>query len=101
MLRCRRAPRTARRATVGRERRPNHPRNPNHPGHDGAHMTGAADAAGTDEPIIPYLVMRRLRGYFATGVTVVTLQTDDGLRGVTVSSFAVASISPPIVLICL
>ena len=64
-------------------------------------MTGAADAAGTDEPIIPYLVMRRLRGYFATGVTVVTLQTDDGLRGVTVSSFAVASISPPIVLICL
>jgi flavin reductase (DIM6/NTAB) family NADH-FMN oxidoreductase RutF len=45
--------------------------------------------------------MRYLRGRFATGVTVVTFQTEEGLRGVTVSSFAVASLSPAVVLVCL
>ena len=42
-----------------------------------------------------------LRAGFASGVTVVTFRTDEGLRGITVASFAVVSIAPPLVLVCI
>ena len=45
--------------------------------------------------------MARLRAQYASGVTVVTFQTPEGLRGVTVASFAVASLDPPLVLVCI
>jgi flavin reductase (DIM6/NTAB) family NADH-FMN oxidoreductase RutF len=45
--------------------------------------------------------MRRLRARYAAGVAVVTFVTGEGLRGLTVTSFTVVSISPPLVLICI
>jgi flavin reductase (DIM6/NTAB) family NADH-FMN oxidoreductase RutF len=45
--------------------------------------------------------LRRLRTRFASGVVVVTCRTEDGLRGVTVGSFAAVSLAPPLVLFCL
>jgi len=39
-----------------------------------------------------------MRGY-PQGVTVVTTQAEDGLKGITVSSFASVSLSPPLVLV--
>lgn len=45
--------------------------------------------------------MRRLRGRFASGVTVVTCRAGDGLRGVTVASFTIVSLAPPLVLACI
>ncbi|MGH2351725.1 MAG: flavin reductase family protein [Chloroflexota bacterium] len=53
------------------------------------------------EPSVSADEMRRVRGRFPAGVTVVTVRTDEGLRGLTVGSFAVASVSPPLVLVCL
>ncbi len=44
---------------------------------------------------------RRVLGYFASGVTVVTLARDDALYGITVSSFTSLSLQPPLVLICI
>jgi flavin reductase (DIM6/NTAB) family NADH-FMN oxidoreductase RutF len=42
--------------------------------------------------------LRRTVGHFATGVTVVTVETDDGPHGMTVNSFASVSLDPPLVL---
>ena len=44
---------------------------------------------------------RRVLGHFASGVTVVTISHEDVLYGITVSSFASLSLSPPLVLICI
>lgn len=45
---------------------------------------------------------RDVLGYFATGVTVVTGLTEDGVPvGVTVNAFASVSLEPPLILICL
>lgn len=44
---------------------------------------------------------RRCLGRFSTGVTVVTYQTDEGVRGTTVNSFSSVSIEPPLVMISL
>jgi len=41
---------------------------------------------------------RNVTGNFATGVTVVTVHTDDGDHGMTVNSFASVSLDPPLVL---
>jgi flavin reductase (DIM6/NTAB) family NADH-FMN oxidoreductase RutF len=44
---------------------------------------------------------RRLLGYFATGVTIVTTCDPDGRpAGLTVSAFASLSLDPPLVLVC-
>ncbi len=43
---------------------------------------------------------RQIMGQFATGVTVVTTRSKDGLAGLTVNSFTSVSLEPPLVLIC-
>lgn len=40
-------------------------------------------------------------GRFATGVAVVTAQTENGVAGITINSFTSVSLKPPIVLWCL
>jgi flavin reductase (DIM6/NTAB) family NADH-FMN oxidoreductase RutF len=44
---------------------------------------------------------RQVMGHFATGVTIVTTQTSEGLAGLTVNSFASVSLDPCLVLICI
>jgi flavin reductase (DIM6/NTAB) family NADH-FMN oxidoreductase RutF len=43
---------------------------------------------------------RQVMGQFATGVTVVTSRSKDGLAGLTVNSFTSVSLEPPLILIC-
>jgi 3-hydroxy-9,10-secoandrosta-1,3,5(10)-triene-9,17-dione monooxygenase reductase component len=52
------------------------------------------------EPITDQ-VLRKMRGLFAGGVTVVTTVHEGKLRGVTVSAFAAVSLNPPLVMVCL
>lgn len=51
-------------------------------------------------PVDPESFRRALRR-FATGVTVVTVDHDGELHGMTASSFASVSLEPPLVLVCL
>lgn len=45
---------------------------------------------------------RKMMGFFATGVTVVTMVNQDGsYHGITVNSFTSVSLDPPLVLICI
>jgi flavin-dependent trigonelline monooxygenase, reductase component len=44
--------------------------------------------------------MRKLRGLFASGVSVVTTVNESRLKGITVSAFVEVSLDPPLVLIC-
>src|ERR1700749_1181311 len=43
--------------------------------------------------------LRSCLGRFATGVVVVTFDSDDGPRGITVNSFTSVSMDPPLVLV--
>jgi flavin reductase (DIM6/NTAB) family NADH-FMN oxidoreductase RutF len=52
------------------------------------------------EPITDQ-TLRKMRGLFASGVTVVTTAHEGQLRGVTVSAFASVSLDPPLVLVCI
>ncbi len=52
------------------------------------------------EPITDQ-TLRKMRGAFASGVTVVTTVYEGKLRGVTVSAFASLSLNPPLVMVCL
>jgi flavin reductase (DIM6/NTAB) family NADH-FMN oxidoreductase RutF len=51
-------------------------------------------------PVEPESFRRALRR-FATGVTVVTVDYDGELHGMTASSFASVSLEPPLILVCL
>lgn len=51
-------------------------------------------------PVEPESFRRALRR-FATGVTVVTVDHDGELHGMTASSFASVSLDPPLILVCL
>jgi flavin reductase (DIM6/NTAB) family NADH-FMN oxidoreductase RutF len=51
--------------------------------------------------VIPALVFRDCVGEFATGVTVVTAETDDGPAGMTLNSFTSVSLDPLLVLVSL
>lgn len=44
---------------------------------------------------------RATLGHFATGVTVVTVQTEEGVQGITVNAFMSVSLKPPLVAICI
>jgi flavin reductase (DIM6/NTAB) family NADH-FMN oxidoreductase RutF len=46
-------------------------------------------------------LVREVRRQWVSGVTVVLTREDDGFRGATVAAFAVVSLEPPTVLICL
>jgi 3-hydroxy-9,10-secoandrosta-1,3,5(10)-triene-9,17-dione monooxygenase reductase component len=52
------------------------------------------------EPITDQ-TLRKMRGLFASGVTVVTSVHEGQLHGVTVSAFSAVSLNPPLVLICI
>jgi flavin reductase (DIM6/NTAB) family NADH-FMN oxidoreductase RutF len=52
------------------------------------------------EPITDQ-ALRKMRGLFASGVTVATTIHDGKLRGVTVSAFSSVSLDPPLVLVCI
>jgi len=45
--------------------------------------------------------LRNCLGHFATGVTIVTYESEDGERGLTINSFTSVSLDPPLVLVCL
>jgi flavin reductase (DIM6/NTAB) family NADH-FMN oxidoreductase RutF len=45
------------------------------------------------------LDLRKACGQFATGVTIVTVQDGDGVRGMTANSFTSVSLDPPLVLV--
>lgn len=44
---------------------------------------------------------RKVLGQFATGVTVVTMEAEDGIHGMTANSFTSVSLEPPLVLVCI
>ncbi|PLT33520.1 flavin reductase family protein [Bacillus sp. V5-8f] len=43
--------------------------------------------------------LRNCMGHFATGVTVITCDTEDGTHGITANSFTSVSLDPPLVLV--
>ena len=51
--------------------------------------------------ILTNMTLRKIRGLFSTGVTVVTAVHEGRLRGITVSAFASISLEPPLVMIVL
>lgn len=44
---------------------------------------------------------REVMSRFATGVTIVTTRTEDGIHGLTVNAFCSVSLDPPLVLVCI
>lgn len=47
------------------------------------------------------LSFRKSLGEFATGVTVVSLRTGQGVHGMTANSFTSVSLDPPLILVCI
>ncbi len=68
-----------------------------------ANATKLASAAATPAPhaMLDPRQLRNTLGNFATGVTVVTYESGDAYRGVTVNSFTSVSMDPPLVLVSL
>jgi flavin reductase len=68
-----------------------------------ATATVAAEAGyEVPAPAVDVSAFRRAMGSFPTGVTVVTVASDDGgMHGITVNSFSSVSLDPMLVLVCL
>jgi flavin reductase (DIM6/NTAB) family NADH-FMN oxidoreductase RutF len=64
---------------------------------DESQLAEVRKPAGNLDP----LTLRRALSNRVTGVAVVTTRTDEGLRGITVSSFTSVSLEPPLVLVCI
>ena len=67
-------------------------------------MAARAPRAGHAVPVpaVDGSAFRRAMGSFPTGVTVVTVASDDGnMHGITVNSFSSVSLDPMLVLVCL
>ena len=67
-------------------------------------MAARAPRAGHAVPVpaVDASAFRRAMGSFPTGVTVVTVTSDDGsMHGITVNSFSSVSLDPMLVLVCL
>lgn len=60
------------------------------------HSTDGSKTEGTDQ-----LAFRRTLGYLATGITVLTLYSDDGVYGMTANAVTSVSLDPPLILVCL
>ncbi|MGA9510440.1 MAG: flavin reductase family protein [Candidatus Sulfotelmatobacter sp.] len=43
---------------------------------------------------------RKAMGSFATGITIITVEVDDKVHGMTANAFASVSLTPPLVLVC-
>jgi 3-hydroxy-9,10-secoandrosta-1,3,5(10)-triene-9,17-dione monooxygenase reductase component len=69
----------------------------------GASRRGPARTAGPPAGELPpdAAAMRAARRRWASGVAVVTTRDDAGYRGAAVSAFAVVSLDPPLILVCL
>ena len=64
--------------------------------------TRPAEAApAVPVPAVDVCAFRRAMGSFPTGVTVVTVASNDGMHGITVNSFSSVSLDPMLVLVCL
>ena len=69
-----------------------------------AMTTALAAEAGQTVPVstVDASAFRRAMGSFPTGVTIVTVASDDGsMHGITVNSFSSVSLDPMLVLVCL
>jgi flavin reductase len=66
-------------------------------------LTRAAESApAVPRPAVDVSAFREAMGSFPTGVTVVTVASDDGnIHGMTVNSFSSVSLDPMLVLVCL
>ncbi len=51
-------------------------------------------------PAVDQRDLRRALGHFATGVTVITVQREDVMHGMTANAFSALSLDPPLVLFC-
>lgn len=81
-----------------------HPRSGSYGGiGSGASRRGTARPAEVPASELPpdAAAMRAARRRWASGVAVVTTRDDAGYRGAAVSSFAVVSLAPPLLLVCL
>lgn len=64
-------------------------------------MTNQPRTPATTPPELNAFVLRQAMGRFATGVTVVTAQDNDGVHGMTANGFMSVSLDPALVLISL
>ena len=63
------------------------------------------DLQPDEEQVVPAglsdAALRKIRGLFASGVTVVTTRSQGLLRGLAVSAFSNVSLEPPLVMVCI
>jgi flavin reductase (DIM6/NTAB) family NADH-FMN oxidoreductase RutF len=78
-------------------------RNPNRQPDNAAEVRDAGAREGqpaSSEPGFDDLAFRRTLGHLATGVTVISVDTPDGVHGMTANAVTSVSLTPPLILIC-